>query len=77
MSLPVERQSRLLPGDYGQLLQSLKQRIRSAQLHAGMTANRELVSLIERSSAKKKSGILSHPLFFIQPGNSTALPLLP
>jgi predicted nuclease of restriction endonuclease-like (RecB) superfamily len=45
MSSNNRTQNSLLPSDYGHLLQSLKERIRSAQLRASLAVNRELVLL--------------------------------
>ena len=55
-----------LPADYRQLLESLKGRIRAAQLRAGVAVNRELVLLYlhwpgnPRSSVTAKVGRQDH-----------------
>ena len=51
---PAKKTTDLLPRGYDELLRQLKERIRSAQLRAGLAVNRELIELywqIGRSSS--------------------------
>ncbi|HWX23036.1 MAG TPA: hypothetical protein VN578_24300 [Candidatus Binatia bacterium] len=43
--MPPRISSSSLPGDYGQLLATIKIRVQAAQVRAGLAANRELLAL--------------------------------